>query len=78
MVDGASRAFDITPDFIVARDGVSYVVEVKRTDGDAVARASNRRQVTEYLLATGMPCLLVNMTLREIQHIAFPDVEDLL
>lgn len=75
-VDGEDRAFDITPDYLVYKDEIYYVVEVKRTDGDAIARASHRRQVTEYLLATGLPCLLVNMTLDEVQHIAFSEASD--
>jgi len=72
-VDGELREFDITPDFLVEKDGVLFVVEVKRTNGDAIARASNRRQVIEYLMATGMPCLLVNMSLSEIQVVDFCD-----
>lgn len=72
-VDGDLRAFDITPDFLVAKDGIQFVVEVKRTNGEAIARASNRRQVIEYLMATGLPCLLVNMSSSEIQVVDFCD-----
>lgn len=73
QVDGKDRRFEITPDYLVYRNGIYYAVEVKRNSGDAIARAANRRQVTEYLLATGMPCLLVNMTQREIQVIALSE-----
>lgn len=72
-VDGQFRLFPITPDYLVIRNGVYFVVEVKRNDGEAIARASHRRQVIEYLLATGMSCLLVNMTRNQIQIIDFPE-----
>lgn len=72
LVDQDHRYFQVTPDFLVSRAEQVYVVEVKRTDGDAIARASNRRQVLEYLFATDLPCLLVNMRRKEVQIIDFP------
>lgn len=61
-VNGQWQTFDVTPDFLVMRDGVEYVVEVKRKMGHyGVSRASIRRQVLEYMIACNRPCLLVRM-----------------
>ncbi len=61
-VNGAALSFDVNPDLVVCRDGVDYVVEVKNcNESSGINNAAIRRQVIEYLRATGLPCLLVNM-----------------
>lgn len=72
-VDGNPTRFDITPDLFVRRGKQDFVVEIKRTHGSAIAKASIRRQVIEYLLATGLPCLLVNMQTKKIQIVELSD-----
>ena len=70
LVNGEESQFEITPDMLVEKDGVAYVVEVKRyNDGSGIGNASIRRQVLEYLYAGGMPCLLVRMPEGEIDLI---------
>ena len=73
-VDGSSKKFDVTPDFLVERNGKRYVVEVKRLDrGEAsVSNADIRRQILEYLYVSGLPCLLVQMPQGIIEAIALP------
>lgn len=74
MVNGDLSQFDITPDFLVVKDGVRYVVEVKSfNDRTGVANAGVRRQVMEYLHATGLPCLLVRMPGGDIDMIELPE-----
>ena len=65
--------FDITPDLLVARDGKDYIVEIKRKERlGGINNAIVRRQVLEYAVATGGPCLLVDMTSRTITEVALP------
>ncbi|CAM2068241.1 hypothetical protein SCOR_22930 [Sulfidibacter corallicola] len=72
-IDGARRRFDITPDLLVARDGKDYIVEIKRKERlGGINNAIVRRQVLEYAVATGGPCLLVDMTSRTITEVALP------
>jgi len=74
LVEGELRSFTVTPDFLVTRDDRDYVVEVKRrAEGNSIQGAGVRRQVTEYLLATDLPCLLVCMPEGVIEEISFPE-----
>lgn len=62
LVNGAPASFDVNPDMLVCRDGTSYIVEVKNyNDSTGINNAAIRRQVIEYLRATGLPCLLIHM-----------------
>lgn len=73
-IDGDPETFSITPDYIVQRDGQHYVVEVKRyKDHGGINNAGIRRQVTEYLVAANLPCLLVTMPEGQIQLVELPD-----
>lgn len=62
-IEGEAVKFDITPDFLVEKDGTQYVVEVKYWQGanPAIHNANIRRQVIEYIAASGLPCLLLEM-----------------
>jgi len=72
-VNGDAGEFAITPDMLVEKDRIRYVVEVKRyNDHSGIANAAVRRQVLEYLFAGGMPCLLVRMPEGEIDLIEIP------
>ncbi len=74
-IDGRPRTFTITPDLLVSRDGRDYVVEVKRKDSaGSINNAAVRRQVLEYVVAGGLPCLLVDMSAREITTVALDTV----
>jgi len=73
-VDGFLTAFEVTPDFLVERDGRRFVVEIKSAPEHAGIRtAAVRRQVIEYLWAAEMPCLLLTMPAGEIEIISFGD-----
>lgn len=62
LVNKRPKTYQVTPDLLVERDDQLYVVEVKRyRDNGGVSNAATRRQVLEYLHATGYPCLLVRM-----------------
>ncbi|MDJ0839011.1 MAG: hypothetical protein QNK37_20995 [Acidobacteriota bacterium] len=77
LVDGEEETFDVTPDQLVEKDGLQYVVEVKRyRENSGVANATVRRQVLEYMIASGLPCLLVQMPEGEISVIDLPDDGD--
>lgn len=71
-VDGNLRTFEVTPDFLVERNGKRFLVEVKRLNrGDAsVSKADIRRQVLEYLHVSNLPCLLVQMPHGIIEAVA--------
>ena len=74
LLDGTPTRFEITPDLMVIKDGQRYVVEIKRyREGCSVQNAGIRRQVVEYLLASGLPCLLVKMPEGEIDLIELPE-----
>ena len=73
-VNGDPEQFVVTPDMLVEKDGVRYVVEVKVHDDRAgITSAAVRRQVIEYMHATGMPCLLINMPEGDIDLIEFTE-----
>lgn len=76
LVNGDDTTFVVTPDLLVSKDGVQYVVEVKQLDDrSGVSSASVRRQVIEYVYATGMPCLLIRMPEGDIDMVElFPEV----
>ena len=76
LVNGKPVNFQITPDLLVALDGEWFVVEVKRYNGDsAITNAGVRRQVLEYLYATGLRCLLVHMPEGQVDLVDIPDEE---
>lgn len=62
-IEGDDARFQITPDFLVEKDGEQLIVEVKYWSGNtpAIHNAIIRRQVIEYLAASGLPCLLLEM-----------------
>ncbi len=68
LINGEAISFLITPDLIVEKDEVIYVVEVKR-EYSGISNAGVRRQVLEYLVASGYPCLLVTMPEGELDLI---------
>jgi len=72
-VDKTSLQVNITPDFVVKKNGVKYVVEVKtgETSGNPNFSAT-RRQMLEYNLASELPVLFVNMDELTIEEVRFP------
>jgi len=69
-VDESVDQFQVTPDFLVSLDGTEYVVEVKTTEQpSSIHQADIRRQVIEYLLASGKVCLLVDAVEGRIQAV---------
>ena len=74
LVDGDEGNFDVTPDMLVEKEDQQYVVEVKRyRDNSGISNATVRRQVLEYMIASGLPCLLVQMPEGDIAVIDLPD-----
>ena len=70
IVDGETRVFAVTPDFLVSDGTRELVVEVKRhLQGNSIANAGIRRQVLEYLYAAERPCLLIAMPEGSIEEI---------
>jgi hypothetical protein len=69
-VNGRPKSFIVTPDLVVSRENTYYVVEVKRLGkGAGISKAGVRRQVLEYLVASGLPCLLVSMPEGRIERV---------
>jgi hypothetical protein len=62
-VEQRETPFPIKPDFLVEKDGVQFIVEVKywQAQTPAIHNANIRRQIIEYLAASGLPCLLLEM-----------------
>ena len=74
LVDDHVTRFPVTPDLLVERDGQRFVVEIKSyRDNISIQTASIRRQVLEYLWASGLPCLLVTMPEGNIEMVDFAD-----
>jgi hypothetical protein len=72
-VDGIETAVLLRADYLVARDGLTYVAEVK--SGNAAPKlstAATRRQLLEYLLAFGVDgVLLVDGETRRVHEVVF-------
>lgn len=73
-VHGSNESFEITPDYRVSRDGETLFVEVKsHGDHRLIFQAQVRRQLVEYIYATGAPCLLVTTKDSTITRVDFPE-----
>ena len=76
LVNGELEHFNVTPDLLVERDGQQYVVEIKRyRERGWISNAAVRRQILEYLHASGLACLLVRMPEGLIDHIDLEEDE---
>jgi Holliday junction resolvase len=73
-VGDSTESFEITPDYRVSRGDETLYVEVK-SHGDyrLIYQAQVRRQLVEYIYATGAPCLLVTTKDSTITRIDFPE-----
>ena len=74
-LEGKDHDFDITPDFLVEKDGERFYVEVKTWHGEtpAIHHAAIRRQVLEYIAAGGLACLLIERKQTENEKRDWPD-----
>jgi len=73
LIDGELESFDITPDFLVEKAGQSFVVEVKsHGEWSLINQAGVRRQLVEYVYATGLPCILLTTMDNSMLEIQFP------
>jgi len=71
-IDGESRSFEITPDFLVSFGEELFIVEVKsHGSSQLINQAGVRRQVVEYVYATGHSCLLVTTQDSRITKVEF-------
>ena len=73
-VDDDRLEFDVRPDYLVERDGVQYLAEVKTGDAAKIGNRSTRRQWLEYtrLGRTNM-AVLVDATTGTVRKIRFED-----
>ena len=73
-VDDDRLNFDIRPDYLVERDGVQYLAEVKTGDAAKVVNRSTRRQLFEYArLGSTDTIVLVDATTGTVSEIRFED-----
>ena len=73
-VDDDRLDFDIRPDYLVERDGVQYLAEVKTGDAAKVVNRSTRRQLFEYArLGSTDTIVLVDATTGTVSKIRFED-----
>ena len=71
-VDDDRMDFDIRPDYLVERDGVRYLAEVKTGGAAKVGNISTRRQLLEYArLASTDTIVLVDATTSTVSKIRF-------
>ncbi|MGB0403451.1 MAG: hypothetical protein ACPGEG_05090 [Salibacteraceae bacterium] len=73
LADQENVKVNITPDYLVKKDGIVYVVEVK--SGEVASNpnyAATRRQLLEYSLVSEHPLLFVDMETKLIHKIKFP------
>ncbi|PIE02468.1 MAG: hypothetical protein CSA81_07325 [Acidobacteria bacterium] len=77
MIDGQIVTFEITPDFMVERDGMKYTVEVKsQSDKNLIHQADVRRQLIEYIKASHVPCILLTMQDQFMTEVEWPEFEE--
>jgi hypothetical protein len=72
-VENKNLQVNISPDFLVKKNGKKYIVEVKT--GDTAANpnySATRRQMLEYNLASELPLLFVNMDELTVEEVRFP------
>jgi hypothetical protein len=73
LVDGESFTVELSADYLVSRDGVDMVVEVKTGDGARLGYADTRRQMLEYQLAFGVSAVILLDADRSIlKEVTFP------
>jgi len=74
QVNGVDRRFEVTPDFLVTKNGLDYTVEVKSHGShELINQAHIRRQIVEYIRAAQLPCILLTTRDKVLTHISFPD-----
>ena len=75
-VDGKMVHYQVRPDFVVTKDGKTFVAEVKTGDAAKVGDRNTRRQLREYAALTGHgKVLLVDGQRGVISEIIFDDYE---
>lgn len=76
-VDGAPESAEVFADYIVEKEGVEYLVEVKAGEtAPDPAYPPTRRQMLEYALAFGnRNLILLDMEAEEMHRIEFPSLE---
>ena len=76
LVDGEEEEVDLIADWIVERDGLHFVVEVKSGElGPSIRYAATRRQLLEYYCAFDVDgIILLDMNRGHWQLIEFPEI----
>ncbi len=73
-VDDDRQEFIIRPDYLIERDGVQYLAEVKTGDAAKVENRGTRRQLLEYAkVANTNTIVLVDATTGTVSKIIFDD-----
>ena len=76
-VDDDRQEFDIRPDYLVERDGVQYLAEVKTGDAAKAGNRSTRRQLLEYAkVGSTNTIVLVDATTGTVSKIRFEDGDE--
>ena len=76
FIDGEKTEFDLRPDFLVEKDGVEYIAEIKTGDVANPSNRNTRRQLHEYSYYSGQEnILLVDPTKRSIKLVSFTSFE---
>ena len=71
-IDGTLSDFEVRPDFLVEKDGVSYLAEVKTGKSAEPSNRITRRQLREYsMLHGGGVALLVDPGEEKVMKISF-------
>lgn len=71
-VNGEHVGFDVRPDFLVERNGIQYLAEVKTGKAASHRNRNTRRQLLEYVtLGKTDTILLVDATAEKIMEIRF-------
>ena len=74
FVDGKSVEFNVRVDYLVERNGIKYLAEVKTGDAGNPKNVSTRRQLFEYArLSHSETLLLVDATNGKVMEICFSD-----
>jgi hypothetical protein len=73
LVDGESFTVELSADYLVSREGVDMVVEVKTGDGARLRHADTRRQMLEYQLAFAVNAvILLDADRGTLKRVTFP------
>ena len=77
FIDDAFKQFDLRPDFLVEKEGIQYIAEIKTGEVANPTNRNTRRQLHEYSYYSGHKVvLLVDPIKKSIKRLSFQRVNE--